>query len=62
MVGIEVNTEFSCGNFVEEAHKVTLITNTSCEDYKNDFLFAVTRQTSFILAVISRSKRVNKEK
>jgi hypothetical protein len=62
MVGIEVDTEISCGDFVEKAHKVTLITNTLCEDYKNDFLFSLARQTSFILAVISRSKWVNKEK
>jgi glycosyltransferase involved in cell wall biosynthesis len=48
MGGIEVNTEILCRNFVEAGHKVTLITNTACEDCKDDFVFPVIRQPGFI--------------
>jgi glycosyltransferase involved in cell wall biosynthesis len=48
MGGIEVNSEILCRKFVEAGHKVTLITNTPCEDYKDDFVFPVVRQPSFI--------------
>jgi hypothetical protein len=61
MGGIKVNTEILCRNFAEAGHKVTLITNTTCKACKADFLFSVARQTSFILAVISRSKWVTKK-
>jgi glycosyltransferase involved in cell wall biosynthesis len=48
MDGIEVNSEILCRKFVEAGHKVTLITNTPCEDYKDDFVFPVVRQPGFI--------------
>ncbi|MDO6712884.1 glycosyltransferase family 4 protein [Aliiglaciecola sp. 2_MG-2023] len=48
MGGIEVNTEILCRNFTEAGHQVTLITNTPCEDYRDDFVFPVVRQPSFI--------------
>jgi hypothetical protein len=53
---IEENTEILCKNFVEAICNMTLITNTYFEDYKDNFMFFMIRQPSFIFEAHSRFK------